>query len=153
MKIKKEYPVKTYYTPKEVDDIMGFNRIPYHNLSYIHITKALSKLPIPIVNKVLKECYFISYSGMTLGHCLPSFLTKNKTIIYISWYYVKRAKEKNIEHTILHEIAHWFLNHSASISPNSPFDSPVAETNKKENEADRQAEKWLQEYWSHRQNE
>ena len=100
MNIKKESPVKKYYTPKEVDDYMGPNKIPYHELLYIHITKALSKLPIPIVKKVLKKCFFITYSDKVNGQCLSHPLIKNRTIIYLSWYHLKMAKEKNIEHTI-----------------------------------------------------
>lgn len=45
MKAKKRIPTKRYYTPQEVDDIIGLNRMPFRNLLYTYLARALSKLP------------------------------------------------------------------------------------------------------------
>lgn len=142
MKVKKRILSKIYYTPQEAYDYIGLNKIPLHNLLYRNVASALSKLPIHIVDKVLNKCFFITFSGRIKGYCFESSLNK-KTIIYISWHHLKRAKQEKIEHTILHEIAHWFLNHNAG---KPPFNSTVAKTKKTESEADQQVKKWLQEY-------
>lgn len=148
MKATKRIRSKRYYTPQEVEGYIGSNRILYHNLLYTNVAKALCKLPMRIADNVIKKCFFITYSGRIRGHCVAPSLINNRTIIYISWHHLKRAKQEKIEHTILHEIAHWFLKHHAGKLPNSPFNSPVAETKKKESEANQQVKKWLQEYTS-----
>jgi hypothetical protein len=145
MKVKKRILSKGYYTPPEINDYIGSNRIPYHNLLYTYLASALSKLPKHIVDKVLKKCIFITFSGWTKGCCVPPSLN-NKTLIYISWYHLKRAKPDTIEHTILHEIAHWFLKHNSSLLLSSHLNFTFSEINKQEKEADYQVKKWLQEY-------
>ena len=146
MKVTKRILSKRYYTPKEVEGYIGSNRILYHNLLYTNVAKALCKLPMHIADKVIKKCFFITYSGRIRGHCFAPSLINNRTIIYISWHHLKRAKQEKIEHTILHEIAHWFLKHGDSMLPNSHFNSTVVEVKKKEMEADHIVKKWLQEY-------
>lgn len=146
MKFKKRIPSKKYYTPEEIH--YNFDNVMLDDLLKHYISKALSKIPSKIVDKVITTCFFAT---TTRGEYIPSQYLKNQSLIIISSSYLRRARENNIIFTILHEVAHWFFKHDyikAKLESSDPFNNKehLEHTMRCERDADLQAKKWLQEY-------
>ena len=61
MKFMKKIPAKKYYTPEELHHNFDLGTLINNELLCHHTAKALSKLSINIVSKVLKKCYFTTF--------------------------------------------------------------------------------------------
>ena len=110
-----------------------------------HICIALSLLDKEIVDKVLREVYFITCDREQGLHIpIKEMQEKGKTsIIFLSETMLNLTEElfepKNTIKVILHEIGHFYLGHKTNI------DLTEEETARQEKEADEFAFKWLKE--------
>ena len=106
------------------------------------IARVLSKIPKEITKRVLDECLIlIPMIDYELGFFLPKKLLQDKCVIAFPESLLMED-EKRIEHTVLHEIAHFYLDHKSPI-----FEAlSDKEAKKQEDEADRLADKWLREF-------
>jgi len=126
------------YTIKEVSN--KFGDILEEN-NRVYLMKALSSLDKEIVDKIAEEVLFTdSRDGYAYHIPLNSrYLKERKSIIFLS-YYLKEKTEEDAIKIILHEIAHYYLNHKTL------FDFPLDEIDKfymQDKEADKQVEEWL----------
>ena len=131
-------PKKKYYTPDEI--LFKLNGIIYNNKLEYYVAIALSKIPIKIADNVISKCFFACLEPSARGQYFTSIKGK-RCLILIEYKFMRRAKPVNIELTILHEIAHHFLNHGDEWLENGK-----EKWQKDERDADNQVQKWLLEY-------
>lgn len=140
MKFKKRIPSKKYYTPEEVHYNLA-GGIFGETLEY-YVSISLCKIPLSLADRVIKECYFATIPRGVYGLYFTQHNVKNKGLILISDRHLRKGRPERIQHTVLHEIGHWYLKH----------DSPAieheerSEFKRKERETNKQVKKWLQEY-------
>lgn len=133
--------IRGKYSPEEVDYLFGgVNQL--NEKQRCVLARVLSILDKGVVDKVSEEVFIISSNTHSWGWHLPlnsKVLKQKKSIIFLSEELFKQ-KEKFIEKTILHEIAHHILNHK------SLFDFEPKKLNQadiQEKEADKLVEEWL----------
>ena len=106
------------------------------------LARVLSIVPKNVADRVLKEWLFLmpmfDYEN---GFFLPKKLLQEKGVIAFPEKLLEKD-EKSIVHTVLHEIAHFYLGHKSPLFE----DLSDEEAKKQEEEADRLADKWLQEF-------
>lgn len=134
----KRYSIEDIYCKLEKLAIKKGKRIlGDENISVI-LAEAMSFLPKNLVDRVIKDVYFLPHNPyfqrgfcMSAEHLLEEMLGK-KAIIYFTF----DDNEKTIIKTILHEIAHYVLNHKGGFPTGDPAE---------EKEANELADKWLKE--------
>lgn len=132
--------IKKYYTSEEVwdnDDIIF--TMDYVKLRYI-VANILTKVPIEIVDGLHNEALILTVTTEDKGVCYHPTHIKDKYIILIA---ESQLDADDIEHTILHEVAHYHLKHKQPM-----FEEGFTEEdgNRQEDEAEEQVKKWLQEF-------
>lgn len=132
---------KKYYTAQEAHYNLGGTIV--NPILEEYVAKSLSKIPIKIADKAIKNCFFAALQPGSRGQYFSAqYMMKTNSLILIDNRYLKRAKPECIEFTILHEIAHWLLKHD------NIFDEGgnMTKFRKQEKDADNQAKKWLTEW-------
>lgn len=107
-----------------------------------HISWTLSKIKKEIVDKIFNNCYFLITTKEDKGSYFHAGFFNDKCLICFSDSYLYHAKNKEVEFTILHEIAHYYLGHKNHLT-NSLSDE---ERQKQESDADEQVRIWLSSY-------
>lgn len=105
------------------------------------IANALSKVPKVVADRVSKDCFILMpMYDYEFGYHISKSLLQNKCIIAFPEKLLEKD-EKSIIHTVLHEIAHHYLDHK------SPMLEMMSneEEKRQEDDADKQMEKWLRE--------
>ena len=115
----------------------GVITLDNQQLRYV-VAKSLSKLPIEIIDKVTENCLFIMPKIEELGIYLPNDFIKDKQIFAFPEKLLEK-EEHEIEHTILHEVAHYYLKHKNALIHNLSAE----EYDRQEEEANKQVDKWL----------
>lgn len=130
---------KKYYTTEEVNHMNtgAFTLSCSDDLRYL-VGKALSKVPIKYVNRIMTKCVILSTDA---GEYMPADVVKKfikgKSLIIIS------SKYKDPEYAILHECAHFCLKHTHGyISKDWTEEVRL----KQETEADDLVKNWLSDY-------
>lgn len=133
--------MKNKYTPQQVDYAFAdMNEIG--DEQRMLLATALSILEKDLIDRIADEACFICCHSGILGFQLwlkSKYLKGKKVIIFLSEE-VFKGEEKEILHTILHEVAHYVLKHKCI------FDFPIGEEDKmkfQEVEAEVLVEKWL----------
>lgn len=102
-------------------------------------TLALSKVPKEIADRVLEECLFLMPNPGMGGFRVSKRLLQGKDVIVLSEKLLEED-QKYIVLTILHEVAHFYLNHK-----NRVLDGLSEEEDRKQEEAaDRWARQWIE---------
>lgn len=130
--------MKERYTPEEVDyGFAGFNEVD--EVFRIILAKAISKLPMKIVDWTTKNLLFISSSDEYFAFYLPKHEWKHKKGFIFLSEALKNESEEKQTFQIAHEIAHVKLNHKSPVFS----DLTEIEMKRQEKEADELANKWL----------
>ena len=104
------------------------------------VARVLKKVPIQIVDRLHDEALILTVTAQEKGVYYPPTHLKNKHIILIA---ESQLDADDIEHTILHEVAHFHLKH---IQPFLEDDFGEEDGDRQEEEAEEQVKKWLQEF-------
>ncbi len=102
------------------------------------VAKCLSKLPLEIIEQVTKNCLFVMPTIEKLGIYLTNDLINDKVIFAFPEKLLEKEKSE-IEHTILHEVAHYYLNHKNPLI----YTLSGEEYDSQEQEANKQVDEWL----------
>ena len=134
----KEFKRKERYTPEEADYAFGGINSVSEEFRIV-LAKALSKLPIEIVDWTAENLLFISSSEHYWAFSLSKKEWKHKKGFIFLSNDLKNEPEKKQTLCIAHEIAHHKLNHKSPVFSNLTKE----EIEKGEQEADELAKKWL----------
>ena len=103
-----------------------------------HISWALSQVRKEIVDDIFENCVFLITDKTEKGTYYPKNTFIDKNIICFSDFYVESESDSEIERTVLHELAHYYLRHRI------PEDRQEKE--RQESEAVDQVKQWLEEF-------
>jgi hypothetical protein len=106
-----------------------------HKEFRVLVTKALSMLPVDIVDDVMSECLFIMPRiDFESGYYIPKEQIDNRFVLVFPEELLKKDEDFIIR-KILHEIAHWYLKHNEIVSYERNLE--------KEKETDNQVDQWV----------
>jgi hypothetical protein len=107
------------------------------------VSTALSRIPKQVADKVLtKRLFIMPQYAWEKGYLVPLKLTKNKRVIALPEGLLEEGEESVVQ-TILHEVAHFWLQHEPSLLAESASEDL---DKKQEDEADNCAKRWLEGY-------
>lgn len=138
----KFFKKKKYYTKDEVNyKNAGMFTPNEEGILRDRVEDALSKVPINIVNKIMKKCIILSGLSEGGGEYLPAKLVKK--LLRGKGLIIVREDSANHEYMILHECAHCYLDHTHGfIAENWTEEVRL----KQEKEADDLVKKWLKDH-------
>ena len=123
------------YTVEEIWDMDGGMSTAGNDRLRHSVACALSKVPKTIVDYVFERCIFLMPIYEERGCFVPKKVIRDKSIIMLS----ERLDEKEMERTILHEVAHSYLGHRSVLL----CDLSEREGREQEKEADGKVDEWL----------
>lgn len=94
-----------------------------------------AKIPIQVVNETMDNCLMVMPLAAEKGCFLPEELLKGKNLILLPEALFDE-KPEDIEHTILHETAHFILKHT------NTFLEPDVDWEAQEREANDLVQRW-----------
>lgn len=103
-----------------------------------HISWALSQVRKDIVDGIFENCVLLITEKSEKGTYYPKNTFIDKNLICFSDSYIESASDPEIEHTVLHEFAHYYLGHQ--------IPEEKEEKAKQESEAEEQVKEWLEEF-------
>jgi hypothetical protein len=131
---------KKYYTT----GLLNYKDNAMFTMDYVRLREivenVLTKVPMEIVDRLYDEALILTITTQDKGVYYPSTHLKDKHIILIA---ESQLDAEDIEHTILHEVAHFHLNHK---QPMFEDDFTEEDGDRQEEEAEQQVKKWLQEF-------
>lgn len=127
------------YTFEEITDQNCGCVLPLNDrLLELHAS-ALSKVPKEIAERVLEECLFLVPDPGMGGFRISKRVLQGKDVIVLSEKLLEKDN-KDIVPIILHEVAHFYLNHKSRL-----LDQLSEEEDRKQEEAaDRWARQWIE---------
>jgi len=130
------------YTPEEVWRADGGILTLGEDELRALVSLALSRVPQRVTDRVLKGCLFVM-AKYEWGRAtfIPKELLRNKCVIALSEKLLDEDSD-SAQHTVLHEVAHFYLGHMPSGLVSGCSDDHESRL---EEEADLLAEQWLQE--------
>ena len=130
-----------YYIPEEICyENAGVLTLGNDRLRFL-VANALSKVPRSVVDNVVNRCLFVMPIHEEKGIFIPKELLRGKCVIALPEKLLGEDEEE-IEHTILHEVAHFYHGHK------SPLLLEECADRQQEEEADRTVELWLEKFRS-----
>lgn len=140
MRRRTRKPVSRHYTPREVWEADGgILTLGEHELRGL-VSLALSQVPKEVADRVFGGCIFIMAKfEWGAGTYVPKELLQGKCVIALSEKLMDEKRRIAIR-TILHEVAHFYLQHVPSgLAADSHPGSDCA----LEEEAEAQVDEWL----------
>lgn len=98
------------------------------------VSEIFTTLPSEVAESVLQNCSLFMPRTIQKGMLIPENISKEKRIILIPEGLLN--DEKELKHSLLHEVAHYWLSHK------DPIELDNSEYEKQEREAEEMVEKW-----------
>lgn len=128
-----------YYTKGDLDDLIHGSEMPLIDAGVVY--PALICLPKEVVDRLVKEVaiFVLKRSGQADFVCSGYHSVMIKGELDVILIGDRGGVVENAQRTMLHEIAHWWLNHLNK-------DNPKSDEKEEEKAADRQTLDWVNEY-------
>jgi len=123
----------------EVFDRCGGVHLEAHDRALYAIVTVFAKIPAEIVRALAEQCYIIVPSMQEKGSFTDRSVIGNRHVIAFPEALFDLPVAE-IERTILHEVAHFWLGHKPCLSSAGQTE---ADSDRQEKEADEQAARWL----------